>query len=894
MMSVAILFTASCAKEDISSSIAGEETIEVFFATNLADLGTRAYDDGSNVDVLHYIVCDNSDNPIILDDLCGTCDEKDANGNFHFSLKLVKTMTYNISFWAQNSTAAYTIDNNGVVSINYANNNGNLDAFYCKKTITPEMQGQTLNIQLRRPFAQLNALTSDGQVLLDSGVNGYNNVTSTVAVKGVYSQFNLISGQAQEFDKTQFVTFGDPAVIPAAANEELKADYTYLSMCYLFASENYVADVKFIFTATRTNNAIIEVKTPEYTSVPLKPNFRTNILGALLTNPTAFNVEVEAGYDAEYDKEDETTTAKVKTAEGLAAALADNTTNVVVLQGNIDLSDLLALSSTRAAEVEALVIPAGKEIVLDLNGCTISKTKACTGNYNMILNKGTLTIKDSKGNGKISFKDTGAGDPNFGWGSYTLRNEGTLVVENGTIEHLGEQNPGNGQPNVHMYCAIFQYSGSSTINGGTISTPTYRSARLWNGDMTINGGNFVGQLWLQAVSDNANLTINGGTFAPCGNDSSAVFVSNSGKTVTCAIKGGRFTKFGMSEALPCVYGGTFTEDPSAYVANGYIATKKNDVYTVVKAITTEDDLNAIVPGDTIKLTDNITLSSEYTVPADVTIDGNGKQINGTIYAGGNLTFVGHTKVTAFSASYYDRVITIGEGACLEVTGTGRVSLAYGNTFNITGNIADAKSADKTTIQPSLIIPGGISITGGSNAAFNVTNAYVKIGSTSSKNSAANGTFTLNITNSIAEFTDQLTFAEPTSGKNPTFNINVTNSVLTTATKLCIAAPNTNMVVDNSTITLGSYFRNSGKVELKNGSVLTGSTIQFGENGGNNGQTIVDNSTFTISASSTGHALDGKGTGSITLTNNAEASVTYYKAITVTTDATSTFSGTEVQ
>jgi hypothetical protein len=106
----------------------------------------------------------------------------------------------------------------------------------------------------------------------------------------------------------------------------------------------------------------------------------------------------------------------------------------------------------------------------------------------MIVNKGNLTITDNSvaKNGTISFKDTGAGDPNFGWGSYTLRNEGTLVVENGTIKHLGEQNPGNGQPNVHMYCAIFQYSGKSTINGGVISTPTYRSARLWSGDMTIN------------------------------------------------------------------------------------------------------------------------------------------------------------------------------------------------------------------------------------------------------------------------------------------------------------------------------------------------------------------------------------------------------------------------
>ena len=299
-------------------------------------------------------------------------------------------------------------------------------------------------------------------------------------------------------------------------------------------------------------------------------------------------------------------------------------------------------------------------------------------------------------------------------------------------------------------------------------------------------------------------------------------------------------------------------------------------------------------GDTIELVDDVTLSAELTLPANVTLNGNGKQINGTIYAGGNLTFVGHTKVTSFSASYYDRVITIGEGACLEVTGGGRVSLAYGNTFNITGNVADAKTADKANIQPSLIIPAGISITGGSDATMNVTNAYVKIGDTSSKNSAANGTFTLNFNNSIAEFSKQLTFAEPTSGKNPTFNLNVTNSVLTTGTKLIAAAPNSNVKLDNSIVTIATYFRNSGKFEVVNGSVLTGSTIQFGENGGNDGELIVDASVVTINASSTGHALDGKGNGSITLTNGAEAKVTYYKGITVNADATSTFTGTEVK
>ena len=207
---------------------------------------------------------------------------------------------------------------------------------------------------------------------------------------------------------------------------------------------------------------------------------------------------------------------------------------------------------------ETLTIPANKTVVLDLNGKTISQEKACTASYSMIENKGSLTIKDEAGNGKISFKDTSAGDPSFGWGSYTIHNSGTLVVENGTIEHLGEQAFAT-----HCIMAIFQYSGSTTIKGGTISTPNYRSLRLWSGDVTIEGGTFDGQVWVQCVNNTAKLTVNGGSFSPNGRDGSSVFVGNSVYTAELSVTGGTFeTKIGANNAdalAGAITGGSFTE-----------------------------------------------------------------------------------------------------------------------------------------------------------------------------------------------------------------------------------------------------------------------------------------------------------------------------------------------
>ena len=127
---------------------------------------------------------------------------------------------------------------------------------------------------------------------------------------------------------------------------------------------------------------------------------------------------------------------------------------------------------------------------------------------------------------------------------------------------------------------------------------------------------------------------------------------------------------------------------------------------------------------------------------------------------------------------------------------------------------------------------------------------------------------------------------------PTFKMNIENSVFTTGTKVFLTN-GSKVTVDNSNVLLGTYLRNSGELNITNGSVLTGKTIQFGENGGNNGTINVDASTLTIVAGSTGHAFDGKGIGSISATNGATVKVDYYKAMTINTDATSTFEGTEV-
>lgn len=265
------------------------------------------------------------------------------------------------------------------------------------------------------------------------------------------------------------------------------------------------------------------------------------------------------------------------------AAAVDGQSTEIILLDNVILK-------------EALRIPAGKSIVLNLDGKSISQTTECTASYGMIENYGSLTIT---GEGKISFTDNGEGDPGFGWGSYTIINNAVLTVESGTIENLCNFNLTQAK---HMYCAIHQGGGASsvtTISGGKISTPTYRSIRINQGALVVNGGVCEGQIWMQPFADNTSIDITGGEFAPRGIDGSSVFVTNDSRTVKVMVKGGRFnTKIGCSSAEKCsgaITGGEFSEvaknaTDARLLAEGYTFSESTESgwYKVVPAPTGQE------------------------------------------------------------------------------------------------------------------------------------------------------------------------------------------------------------------------------------------------------------------------------------------------------------------
>ena len=482
---------------------------------------------------------------------------------------------------------------------------------------------------------------------------------------------------------------------------------------------------------------------------------------------------------------------------------------------------------------EDLVIPAGKTFTIYLGSYSIN-----TNGFE-IINNGTLIIEDNAPQATVYSMRRAASAAGSILG--TIVNNGTLTVtENTTIETI-------------------ENVGTATIEGATVAT----------------------------VNNAGTATIAGATITAIDNTAEAAKLVITGEAVVESITADKQADITISD-------GSFGFDvPNEWMEEGLGATEdENGNFVIAPAtvmigekgfVTFADAAAKAAAGDTITLLEDQTMSANVTVPSGVTIDADGKSITGaTIYADGDLTFVDHVKVTNFNAGYNKGTINITKGACLELVGTGRMVIGHGATFNIEGEIADAKTADKATVTPSLIMPGA-SFTG-AGVTFNVKNAYVKVPSSyASTSSSASGTFNFSIENSIWESAGKLAFEA--SSPVDAVNFELKNSVLTTGSHLVFGASNGEIVIDNSTVNEGVYrqLENRGTMTIKNGSVVYAS-VQVSSNAWNCGKTVVDNSTYITTGEFSGSTSGIIGT--LEIRNGATAVVPAFSNANVIVDTES--------
>ena len=312
-------------------------------------------------------------------------------------------------------------------------------------------------------------------------------------------------------------------------------------------------------------------------------------------------------------------------------AVTENANTTVSISGGTfsDLSalDYLASSANVTVKLAAdtqkdVVIPANTTVTLDLNGHKLTNASGHT-----ITNNGNLTVTgngtvDNISHGKAAlYNNTGAtatlnggtfdrsheagSAPNANGGNsyYTLKNFGTMTINAGvTVQQDGTANGGTSGKYSSLIANGWQNAGTAGQPGKEPAVPEGGAV------LTINGGSFKGGLNTIKNDDDGNLTIIGGIFT---NYTQAAFQNHHIATVSggsfnggdgakavinctangCAITehdahnltitGGNFVgAIEKSIGEIKISGGTYTSDPSAYVAPGYVASYNGSTYTV--------------------------------------------------------------------------------------------------------------------------------------------------------------------------------------------------------------------------------------------------------------------------------------------------------------------------
>ena len=458
---LAALTTAACQKENFGNATPAGQEVDVTLDLLAPQIGTKSYGDGTTAKTVyvHVYQQDADGNLTYIKPAAEGASLKTPSQSLTlnglkatYSTRLVTGQTYTFVFWAQAGNAPYTYDTDAkTITVNYASAKGNdesRDAFY---NVLPNVKiegAYTASVQLSRPFAQLNFGAADYE---EAKAAGLTVTKATVKLTHAATSLNLLDGTTAG-DET--VTFAS-AALPADPNDILKAggkDYKYVAMDYVLVgkSAKTLSDVTLTLTATGTQSA-----TPKFTysNVPLQANYRTNIVGNLFTSPADVNITIDPAFD---------TPAHNVYPELLAVAANG---------GSITLSEDVELS-------EPLVIAAGKNAVINLNGKTIKNSSTGIA----IMANGDLTID---GDGNV---DGGKG--------------------------------GNNQ-------AVHVKSGAKvTINGGNFSVGPDANGlgnsciETSGGDIVINGGHFESEAayhgWYYVLNQNnsnrGTITVNGGTF----------------------------------------------------------------------------------------------------------------------------------------------------------------------------------------------------------------------------------------------------------------------------------------------------------------------------------------------------------------------------------------------
>ena len=573
-----MLFATSCSNDELDVVQSGNEA-QVSFSLGLeGGIATRAISDGKSADVLVYAVFDKDGNRL------STIDAVIRTGvTFPTteSIALAKGQTYKVAFWAQDADCkAYTVDTDKMsVAVNYANdenkvnNDETRDAFF--RTVEFTVTGSaSIDVEMKRPFAQINVgvTKEDWEAAVASGIEIG---SSSVVIKNAATSLNLLDGTVEGSTEVSYALNAipnDPAILKVDANGDGEdEEYNWLSMSYILPAAEptgyekaTLENIAFVFAPKDDSYSNIEFN-QGLNSVPVQRNWRTNILGKILTGDIQFNITIDPVYDDDYIYPD-------GTDQELDFVTAFGGTYTVSEDKTIDYLEI-----KEGANVD-VTVNIGKDATL---------TSGSETNYGLIAKSGTLTINGD--NGKIDSKGGGIGVTN---GANLVFNGGALAVN--TTSTSGRYN---------FY--VVGEGSSATINGGDFSfnkTLNQKRAYIYAGagaTVYVKGGTFGAASkrdgYTAGIMGDGTVVITGGTF---GFDPTK-WVPTEGYSI---IKDG--DKYIVVE-------GTWAEGTKAIISSNLSSVATGGIFVMAEDI-------EVTKGNIIQTT---------AATSDITINGNGKTIN---------------------------------------------------------------------------------------------------------------------------------------------------------------------------------------------------------------------------------------------------------------------------
>lgn len=482
------VLAGACAKEQVGS--ADGETVEMTFNVDVPEttITTKGLSDSKDVNEVICQVFLSSDHTLLESK---TVDFVDGKANVSFSL--VKGQRYDFAFWAQvKGTGYYDTSNLTAVKIDYSKektkaNDARRVAFFDVQT-GKQALAKTGKATLRRAFAQVNF----GGVLDTTRPDAIKKVLeSRIIMKNLASTIDLFNTNtiAGYTDNVEKVTFDKNPVISKEKLNVNGTDYQYFATVYVPAPTNEKILTDAVARLWLDSGFSVDVNAP---NVPIKRNYRTNILGNF------FN-DVEYGWTITIDDK---FGGSDFTYDAVSTGLAKGTT-VTLSEDYKVLKD----------NWNGINIPAGVESVLNLNGHRFANedNDYTADAKSALVVKGKLTIN---GDGEVFCEGNTTEKQNVEkQPSNTCISvmEGGHLIINGGSYSVGTDFPGN--CNSTIYVENVGKAGKVEIYGGTFTNAQGHNGHSFvlNQDdqltekcITVYGGTFIGFNPADNTSDGAH------------------------------------------------------------------------------------------------------------------------------------------------------------------------------------------------------------------------------------------------------------------------------------------------------------------------------------------------------------------------------------------------------